>query len=121
MKGDPEVIKVLNEILTAELTAINQYFIHARMCANWGYAKLHAADEKRAIDEMKHAEKLIGRLLFLEGQPVVSTLNSLHIGENVEAQHFWRTVIDRYTDGHCREVNVNNQRWHGPVQIFSTA
>ena len=69
MKGDPKLIKVLNSLLADELTAINQYMVHSEMCDNWGYDKLHKAIEKRAIDEMKHAEKLIGRILFLEGLP----------------------------------------------------
>jgi bacterioferritin len=83
MKGDPKVIKVLNSLLADELTAINQYIVHSEMCDNWGYGKLHKTIEKRAIDEMKHAEKLIGRILFLDGLPVVSQLNDLHIGGDV--------------------------------------
>ena len=69
MKGDPKVVKVLNSLLADELTAINQYIVHSEMCDNWGYGKLHKSIEKRAIDEMKHAETLIGRILFLEGNP----------------------------------------------------
>jgi len=87
MKGDPRIIKKLNELLAEELTAINQYMVQSEMCANWGYEKLHKAVEKRAIDEMKHAEKLIGRILFLEGKPTVSKLNAINIGDDVEAQH----------------------------------
>jgi bacterioferritin len=87
MKGKTKIIDVLNLLLADELTAINQYMVQSEMCANWGYARLHEADEKRAIDEMKHAEKLIGRLLFLEGRPIVSTLNKIHIGDTIEAQH----------------------------------
>jgi bacterioferritin len=86
MKGNDKVIAVLNEFLADELTAISQYMVHSEMCANWGYQKLHEATEKRAIGEMKHAEKLIGRILFLEGLPVVSQLNKIHVGESVEAQ-----------------------------------
>ena len=86
MKGNEQIITLLNELLADELTAINQYMIHSEMCANWGYQKLHEITEKRAIVEMKHAEKLIGRLLFLEGQPTVSQLNTIHIGPTVEAQ-----------------------------------
>ena len=66
MKGDPKVIDVLNSLLADELTAVNQYMVHSEMCDDWGYKKLHKSIEKRAIDEMKHAEKLIGRILFLE-------------------------------------------------------
>src|SRR3989337_162765 len=87
MKGNKKIITKLNDLLADELTAINQYMVHSEMCDNWNYERLHKADEKRAIDEMKHAEKLIGRILFLEGSPVVSNLNELHIGESVAAQH----------------------------------
>ena len=86
MKGNEKVLAQLNYFLADELTAISQYMVHSEMCANWGYQHLHEAIEKRAIDEMKHAEKLIGRSLFLEGKPVVSELNKLHIGETVEEQ-----------------------------------
>ncbi len=77
MKGDTTLIKTLNTLLADELTAISQYMVHSEMNANWGYTKLHEHFEKRAIDEMKHAEKLIGRILFLEGMPVVSKLNPI--------------------------------------------
>jgi bacterioferritin len=86
MQGKPEVIATLNSLLADELTAINQYMVHSEMCANWGYGKLHEAIEKRAITEMHHAEKLIARIIFLEGQPQVSKLKDIHIGANVEAQ-----------------------------------
>jgi len=84
MQGNPTVVKVLNDLLADELTAINQYIVHSEMCANWGYGKLHDAIEKRAIDEMKHAESLIERLLFLEGLPTVSKLNPIRIGKAVK-------------------------------------
>ena len=87
MKGNDKIIERLNLLLADELTAINQYIVQSEMCANWGYDKLHAIFEKRAIDEMKHAEKLIGRILFLEGSPIVSNLNKIHIGADVETQH----------------------------------
>ena len=86
MKGNDKITAVLNEFLADELTAISQYMVHSEMCANWEYGKLHAAIEKRAIDEMKHAEKLIGRIIFLEGTPTVSKLNKIAIGANVEEQ-----------------------------------
>ena len=86
MKGQQEVIDKLNELLAEELTAINQYFLHAEMCEDWGYDKLHETIEARAIQEMKHAEKLIGRILFLEGMPIVSQLNKITIGSNVLKQ-----------------------------------
>jgi bacterioferritin len=83
MKGDPRVTEVLNSLLADELTAINQYMVHSELCDNWGYEKLHKVIEKRAIDEMKHAEKLIARIVFLEGIPIVSNLRALHIGAEV--------------------------------------
>ncbi len=86
MKGSEIVLKILNEQLTDELTAVNQYMVHAGMCANWGYEKLHNAIEKRAIEEMKHAEKLIDRILFFEGIPVVSVLKKMFIGAKVDIQ-----------------------------------
>ena len=86
MKGNAKVIETLNSLLADELTAINQYMVHSEMCANWGYEKLHAYSEKRAIEEMKHAEKLIGRILFLEGRPTVSVLEKMSIGADVPLQ-----------------------------------
>lgn len=86
MKGNEKVLETLNSLLADELTAINQYMVHSEMAADWGYEELHEATEKRAIDEMKHAEKLIGRILFLEGLPIVSNLNKLYIGADVEKQ-----------------------------------
>jgi bacterioferritin len=87
MKGSDQIIETLNALLADELTAINQYMVHSEMCADWGYEKLHEAIEKRAITEMRHAEKLIGRLLFLEGNPTVSKLKEITIGSDVQAQH----------------------------------
>ncbi len=86
MKGNEKLIKTLDALLADELTAINQYMVHSEMCADWGYGRLHEKIEKRAIDEMRHAEKLIGRILFLEGSPVVSNLNAIHIGSDVAKQ-----------------------------------
>ncbi len=86
MKGNDQVLAKLNELLAEELTAINQYMVHSEMGDDWGYERLHKKVEARAIEEMRHAEKLIGRLLFLEGRPIVSRLNAIHIGENVETQ-----------------------------------
>ncbi len=86
MKGNKKLIATLNALLADELTAVNQYMVHSEMNANWGYEKLHKHFEKRAIDEMKHAEKLIGRILFLEGLPVVSSLKKITIGADVTKQ-----------------------------------
>jgi len=86
MKGNEKLIGTLNSLLADELTAINQYMVHGEMCDNWGYDKLHKSVEKRAIDEMKHAEKLIARILFLEGIPIVSNLKAMHIGAEIPKQ-----------------------------------
>ena len=85
-KGNAKVIEILNEVLTGELTAINQYFLHAEMCRDWGYEKLYSVIRKESIDEMKHAETLIERVLYLEGIPNVQRLGRIRIGETVEEQ-----------------------------------
>lgn len=87
MKGHKKIIEKLNDLLADELTAINQYMVHAEMCANWGYGRLHGMIQGRAIEEMKHAERLIERILFLEGRPTVSVLRKINIGAMVDAQH----------------------------------
>ncbi len=87
MKGNDKIIAQLNARLAEELTAINQYFVHAEMCDNWKYGRLHEMIRRRAIVEMKHAEKLIERILFLEGQPIVSKLNMIAIGSEVPEMH----------------------------------
>lgn len=86
MKGNDNIIATLNDLLADELTAVNQYMVHAEMCANWMYQRLHEAVQKRAIQEMKHAEELIERILYLEGMPIVSKLNKIQIGADVAAQ-----------------------------------
>lgn len=86
MKGNEKIIDNLNVLLADELTAINQYFVHSEMCANWDYERLHQAIKKRSIEEMKHAEKLIERILYLDGIPIVSRLNKIEIGAVVEDQ-----------------------------------
>jgi bacterioferritin len=86
MKGNDQVIAALNDSLKEELTAISQYFLHGEMCENWGYGRLHEQSQKRAITEMKHAEHLIERILFLDGTPMLSELGKLTIGADVKAQ-----------------------------------
>lgn len=84
MKGNAKLLESLNGLLKDELTAINQYMVHAEMCEDWGYDKLGEMIQGRSITEMKHAEKLIGRILYMEGVPVVSDLGKMHIGEAVD-------------------------------------
>jgi bacterioferritin len=117
MKGNDKIIAKLNDLLADELTAINQYMVHSEMCDNWGYEKLHQLAEKRAIEEMKHAERLIGRILFLEGIPVVSLLKAIHIGDAVDKQHkndrqAELDAIKSYNDGVrlCAELADNGTR-----------
>jgi len=87
MKGDSKIIEALNEILTSELTAINQYFVHAKMCENWGYQKLAAKKREESIEEMKHADEVIDRILFLDGVPNMQRLNPVKVGEEPVEQH----------------------------------
>jgi bacterioferritin len=83
MKGNKKLLLVLNSLLADELTAINQYMVHSEMCENWGYSKLHMAIRKQAMDEMHHAEWLIERIIFLDGSPTVTKLNTINIGKTV--------------------------------------
>lgn len=114
---DPRVIELLNEVLTAELTAINQYFVHAEMCDNWGYARLHDTIRKHSIGEMRHAEAVIERILFLEGIPNVQRLGKVRIGERVTEQlqvdlELEMQAIPRLNRGIelCRDTGDNNSR-----------
>ncbi|HWQ57211.1 MAG TPA: bacterioferritin [Bryobacteraceae bacterium] len=86
MQGNSQIIQLLNEVLKAELTAINQYFLHAEMCENWGYKGLAEHTRKESIEEMTHAEKLMERILFLDGMPNMSELFPIRVGNNVKAQ-----------------------------------
>lgn len=101
MQGDPEIIAILNEVLTAELTAINQYFIHAKMCDNWGYERLAEKNRDESIDEMKDADEVIERILYLDGVPNMQRMNPVMVGETVEEQlrldlELERAAIERY-------------------------
>jgi bacterioferritin len=122
MKGNDKIIETLNVQLADELTAVNQYMVHSEMCANWGYERLHEATEKRAIDEMKHAEKLIARLLFLEGMPIVSNLNKITIGPDVQTQlkNDWNAeagAIKAYNDAIRLAVEVGD---NGTRELFES-
>jgi bacterioferritin len=86
MRGHDQVITALNDVLTAELTAVNQYFVHARMCENWGYQRLWKKVRAESIDEMKHADRLIQRILYLEGVPNLQRLGKVNVGQTVPEQ-----------------------------------
>ena len=87
MKGDNDVIELLNAVLTSELTAINQYFIHHKMCENWGYKRLSKKKREESIEEMKHADRVIDRILFLDGTPNMQRLSPVRVGEHPIEQH----------------------------------
>jgi bacterioferritin len=87
MKGDPKLIELLNEVLTSELTAINQYFIHAKMLKNWGFPRLAAKKREESIEEMKHADSVIERILYLDGVPNMQRMNPVRVGEDPVEQH----------------------------------
>jgi bacterioferritin len=117
MKGDKKIIEILNDVLTSELTAINQYFVHAEMCDNWGYYRLHHEIRKHSIGEMKHAEALIERILFLEGVPNMQRMGKINIGETVPEQFkvdlaLEMDAVKRLNDGieTCRVADDNNSR-----------
>jgi bacterioferritin len=117
VKGDPKVIALLNEVLKAELTAINQYFLHAEMCANWGYYRLAGNSRKESIEEMVHAEKLMERILYLKGTPNMSELFKINIGQDVPAQlkndlQLEYDAVKRLNKGIglCREVKDDGSR-----------
>lgn len=95
MHGDPEIIELLNEVLTAELTAINQYFVHSKMCENWGYLRLAKKVADESIDEMKDAEELIERILYLEGVPNLQRLGTVTVGETVAEQFALDLVVEK--------------------------
>jgi len=117
MKGDRKVIEVLNDVLTAELTAINEYFVHGEMCENWGYEGLSYKIRKHSIEEMKHAEEVIERILFLEGIPNMQRLGKVNVGESVPEQFkldlgLEMEAVERLNKGIvvCNETGDNNTR-----------
>jgi bacterioferritin len=94
MRGDPEVIEFLNEVLTSELTAINQYFLHAKMLANWGYPRLAKKKRDESIEEMKHADRVIDRILYLDGVPNVQRLSLVQVGEEPTEMHRFDLALE---------------------------
>jgi len=117
MKGDPKVIELLNQLLKAELTAINQYFLHAEMCENWGYERLAKLIKKESIEEMTHAEKLMERILYLDGTPNMTDYFKINIGATVEVQlkndlHLEYDAVKRLNEGMklCVAVGDNGSR-----------
>jgi len=126
MKGDERIIERLNALLADELTGINQYIVHSEMCANWGYKHLHEVIEKRAIEEMKHAESLLARILFLEGRPSVSSLNKINIGAQVEEQlaNDWaaeESALKAYNEDIRLVVDVGDNGTRDLFESFLTA
>ena len=122
MKGNDRIIAFLNDLLKEELTAISQYMLHSVMCEDWGYEKLHDVIEHRAIEEMKHAEMLMERLLFLEGKPILSELNKLHVGDAVDVQSQFDHeseigAVKLYNDGIRLAVEVGD---NGTRELFET-
>lgn len=87
MQGDPQILEALNDVLTAELTAINQYYVHYKMCEDWGYHRMAAVKRKESIEEMQHADSVIERVLYLDGVPNMQRLNPVKVGEDVVEQH----------------------------------
>ncbi len=117
MKGHDEVIDLLNEVLTGELTAVNQYFIHHKMCENWGYERLSDYLRKESIDEMKHADRLISRVLYLDGVPNLQRLGKVNVGETVPEQlaidlKLEEQALARLRDGveKCRALGDHGSR-----------
>ena len=117
MQGNPDVIAVLNDVLTAELTGINQYFIHAMMCANWRYNRLAKHSRDESIDEMKHAQEIIERILYLDGVPNMQRYMKINVGQNVPEQHQFdlsleKDAVSRLNKGVelCRSLGDNGTR-----------
>ena len=117
MQGDPEIIEALNEVLTAELTAINQYYVHYKMCANWGYERLAHKKREESMDEMRDADKVIDRILYLDGLPNMQRYGNVLVGEHVKEMHevdlqIEKTHVDRLNKAValCREKGDNGSR-----------
>ena len=117
MKGEPAIIEAMNEVLTAELTAINQYFIHHKMCENWGYERLAKKKREESIEEMKHADSIIGRILYFDGIPNMQRLSPIRVGENPVEQHKLDLAVETEAVARlnkaialCREKGDNGSR-----------
>jgi bacterioferritin len=117
MKSTKEIVTLLNDVLTAELTAVNQYFLHARLCHHWGYEKLHERVRKESIEEMKHADELIDRILYLEGLPNLQRYGKVNVGQTVPEQfkldlEVEYEAVKRFNDGieACRAGGDNGTR-----------
>ena len=117
MKGSETIIAMLNDVLTAELTAVNQYWVHARMCENWGYKRLWSIVRAEAIDEMKHADEIVARILYLDGVPNLQRLGNVRVGQSVPEQlaldlDVEKTAIKRLNEAvaQCREQGDNGTR-----------
>jgi bacterioferritin len=117
LKGDTAIIEALNEVLTAELSAINQYFIHHKMCENWGYQRLAKKKREESVEEMKHADAVIGRILYFDGIPNMQRLGPIRIGENPVEQHKLDLALEIDAVGRlnkaialCREKGDNGSR-----------
>ncbi len=117
MQGDPEVLEALNEVLTAELTAINQYFAHAKMCENWGYQKLAKKKREESMEEMRDADAIIDRILYFDGVPNMQRLGPISLGEDPVEQHradlaLEKAAVDRLNRGIalCRDKADNGTR-----------
>lgn len=121
MRGNDEIIGLLNEVLTAELTAVNQYFLHAKMCENWGYHRLAAHGKHESIDEMRHAEQVTDRILYLEGVPNYQRYFPLRIGETVPEQfesdlRVEEAAIERLNNGIAKAVELGD---HGTRELLA--
>jgi bacterioferritin len=116
MKGNEKLLERLNSLLEDELTAINQYIVHSEMSANWGYKKLHEHFQKRAVDEMKHAEKLISRILFLEGIPIVTNYRKINIGADIPKQ----LMNDHASESDAIKAYNEGIKLAGDVSDFAT-
>jgi bacterioferritin len=117
MRGDPQIIEALNDVLTAELTAVNQYIVHSKMCENWGYTKLQKKKREFAIEEMHDADEIIERILYFDGVPNMQRLNPVRVGETATEQHKLDldvevSAIDRLNKGIalCRDKGDNGTR-----------